>query len=133
MCEVDVRDPGQFTLHVGISWFFGMQGPNTEPVARCTGVLASHLYELSDFTRSLVHEGRPIGVELSEEDAKVGEKLPRFGTHKCDTGDHPGRWVGLKDTQPCAPPYCTGNRSETIHKGDMVSLRMTGALECVSY
>ena len=121
MCEIDVRDPGRYTLHVGISWFYGSQEPGTQPIPRSVGALTRNLYLETDFIRSLVHDARAIGVSLSNATV-TSAAAPRFGAAKCATGDHLGRWLSLRDhSEQCVQPYCTGNTTATIHKGDMVS------------
>jgi hypothetical protein len=44
----------------------------------------------------------------------------RFGNAKCDSGDHPGRWLYMNE-KPCAVPLCTGDRYSTANSADGVS------------
>ena len=121
LCEVDVRDPGDYTLHLGIGWFFGLTDPKDEPIPRCLGPMAGNMFQESNFIRSFIHGGQPIAVTLAAVDVDAAPAdVPQFGGSKCATGDHPGRWLKFKDDQKCVPPFCTGDRFETIHKKDMV-------------
>lgn len=68
----------------------------------------------ADFVRSLVNGGHPIGVLLVSKMPQVGKAgasnsgLQRFGSEKCASGDHAGRWIAVDPSKPCEQPYCKG-------------------------
>ena len=82
----------------------------------------SHGFLESDFIRSLVQGGRPIEVTLEPSAGPRDSEstLPRFGGTKCTDGAADGRWVNMHDEE-CSPPYCTGNRTDTVNGVDSVS------------
>ena len=114
---IDIRDPGQYYLQLGISWFFGATDPREQPVPVCVGEHMANYFSEANLVRSLVHGGEDILVELSEDDVPDGDELPRFGTRKCSSGDEAGRWLNLGPPleNPCMPPFCTGDRVESLH------------------
>ena len=76
-------------------------------------------YRESNLIRSFVHGGRLIPVTLPAGAVMETPDRPRFGSAKCSRSDSTGRWVNMFD-KPCAPPYCTGNRTDTVNKADSV-------------
>ena len=109
-------------LQIGISWFYGLTSPGDTPVPVCTGSHAGNKFTFSDLSRSLIHGGQAISVKLSEEVAsEAAVKWSRFGSRKCSSGDHAGRWLALQDGLQCKPPFCTGNRFMIVQNGYLVS------------
>ena len=79
----------------------------------------------ADFVRSLVNRGHPVGVLLSvrspgvphtatgKQSTTAGssstEALPQFGSHRCTTGDHSGRWIAVDAGAQCKAQHCSGS------------------------
>lgn len=136
--EFDVRDPGDYYLQVGVSWYFGYSDPGTDPEPICVSSHMSFSFVESDFHRSLVHGGEILRVSVgsAEERSEMvkgsfghkkvvgleGGVHQRLGHAKCESGDHPGRWLYM-NRQLCAAPYCTGDRYATANAIDVVALR----------
>ena len=133
--EFDVRDPGTFILQLGINWYFGATEPGQLPLPICVGGHMSDAYRESDLMRSFVHGGEVIKVTLDAADAKPTVDMPQFGAAKCRGGDEKGRWLNLGDasSNPCKPPYCTGNRSETVNGLEPVREHVVSRHSCVMY
>ncbi len=104
---------------VVLGWYFGDSQPTDPPKPLLVGGHMGHQYQLCNFWRALVN-GSPASVTLAEADVKTSP--PRFVDKKCVHADGPARWVHLKSA-PCAPPYCTGNRLETVNAMDWVSFQ----------
>ena len=109
-----MRDPGNYTLYVGISWFYGLQDPDT-PTAERRKQFAPGMSNTANYVRSLVHGGMPIGVQLLLDANPALRKSQDIqgsgyasGHKKCTSGEHAGRWLAVDSSQPCKPPYCTG-------------------------
>lgn len=117
--DIDIRDPGQLFLWLAVGWYFGGTDPKLEPAPLSVGGHMGDHYRESDIIRAFVHGGVELKLELREELVKETPEVPRFGKGKCDHGDTPARWINMED-KPCAPPFCTGNRSDTVNNIDTV-------------
>jgi hypothetical protein len=120
--EFDLRDPGQYHLQLGVSWYNGDSEPLEDRVPECVNGFhgLNFDYRRSSEQRSFVHWGRHLIVHLPD-DAVMGDavNLPRFGKHKCTSGEAPGRWINMGDKR-CDPPFCTGDRFSTVNNIDWV-------------
>ncbi len=108
-----------YVAQIGISWFFGDSEPELLPIPICVGSHMTNHYRESNLIRSFVHGGELIAVTLPAGAVMETADTPRFGQRKCYRSDRLGRWVNMLD-KPCAPPFCTGNRSETVNLADSV-------------
>lgn len=117
---MDIRDPGEYVLQLAVNWYFGATDPQNQPRPLCVGGHFDNAYRESDLMRAFVHGGEVLHIELAEEDVKETPTMPRFGNRKCTTGDTPARWLNLGISDPCKPPYCTGDRFKTVNGPDVV-------------
>jgi hypothetical protein len=123
--EFDLRDPGEYHLQLGVSWYNGDSEPLEDPVPECVNGFQglNFDYRKSGEQRSFIHWGRHIVVQLTNDSAAgTSTRVPRFGSAKCTTGDSPGRWLNMGEKQ-CEPPYCSGNRFATVNNIDWVRSR----------
>jgi hypothetical protein len=90
--------------------------PKDPPLPLLVGGHMKHRFRDCNFNRATI-DGTPIQVVLPKE---IAVPIPPASA-KCTRGDSPGRWVDLGPTQPCAPPYCTGDRRQTVNYMDWVS------------
>lgn len=116
----DLRDEGEFVVQLAVSWYFGSVDPPLlpEPI-QVGGHMGDHNRE-ADLIRAMVHGGEVLRVGLDGGGVHRAAELaalPRFGSVKCDHSDSPARWVNMDD-RPCAPPFCTGNRTATVNNID---------------
>ncbi len=116
VASFDLRDPGVYTLQVVVAWFFGDVEIGSKQLPLLVGTHVHFQYNRCSFIRSLAGT-TAVGVTLMTEPAAP---LSMFGTKKCTSADHPGRWIDLANIGECARPYCTGLHREAVHGYDWV-------------
>jgi hypothetical protein len=114
----DLRDPGEFSLEILNSWYFGATDPEEQPIPICVGSHIAIHFRKKDGLRARIHAGALIQVSIAESELKETSAQPRFGSSKCDHGDSIGRWINMENAA-CAPPFCTGDRLTTVNAVDV--------------
>jgi uncharacterized Zn-finger protein len=111
----DVRDAGVYTLQVSVGWYFGDVEIGSKQLPRLVGTHVGYSFNRCSSLRALV------GTDAVAVTAAVAPaSLSVFGTTKCSSADHPGRWIDMASKGECSPPFCTGLHMEAVHGYDWV-------------